>query len=213
MLPQMPDLIVITTRTSSWINSGNPEAMFLAPTADKLIPFSGIDKFSTPFFILLKSWNTVLIYKPAQAAVVPVWQDNSFSEGWSWYLDGAYGNHSSTINSFLTMTVQAQSSNNAWMGLTKQLSNVSEATYLEIRYRIDVPSRTLEVVLWNSTGGYVAIEYLQQSSNWSNASFQLPSTISKATKIGIIIWTQDVLQHRCDVGYIMLVKIVAIGPA
>ncbi|EMR73230.1 hypothetical protein MCGE09_00557 [Thaumarchaeota archaeon SCGC AB-539-E09] len=61
-ITQKPYFIVITTRTSSWINN-NINTKYCAPTSDELKPFPGIAKFSTPFFILLKDFDTVKIYQ------------------------------------------------------------------------------------------------------------------------------------------------------
>jgi hypothetical protein len=184
------------------------DAIYCAPNAENLVPFPGMDKFSTPFFTLLRSWDTVSIYKPADAEVIPVWKDDSFSEGWSWYLDGSYGNCSLTIDNLLRMRVQAKNSNDAWMGLTQQLSNVSDATYLKMRYKIDVPSYVLELVFWDSEGGFLMIKYLPQSAEWSEASFRLPTDIGDASKMGLIVWSKDTTERICELDFIMLLKIV-----
>lgn len=65
--PNLPELIVISTRTSSWVKSGTINKMIFTPTTEKLRPFRGIDKFSTPLFILSKSWESVKIYRLTEA--------------------------------------------------------------------------------------------------------------------------------------------------
>jgi hypothetical protein len=63
-LPKQADVIVITTRTSAWINSQSMYAVYPAPTGNQLLPFDGIAKFSSNSFKLVASWNTVSIYEP-----------------------------------------------------------------------------------------------------------------------------------------------------
>jgi hypothetical protein len=66
--PREQCIIVITTRTSSWIKT-NINKTYCAPTSKKIMPFPGMEKFSTPFFTLLNSWDTVKIYELSEAAL------------------------------------------------------------------------------------------------------------------------------------------------
>jgi hypothetical protein len=73
MLPELPDFIVITTRTSSWIRWGGVNSTFCAPQGEVLMPFQGTDKFSTPFFTLCSSWETVKIYSINKTKLSQFW--------------------------------------------------------------------------------------------------------------------------------------------
>lgn len=204
-LPQKPEFIVITTRTVSWINSQSINSSFLVPMGSQLTEFKGDQKFSTPFFVLLKSWPTVEIFKTVNATIDRVWFDTSFSIGSSWYLDGDYGSHNNQINSGITnLNVQANSSENAWMGLTKLLPNVSQATFLKIRFKIDIPSYTLEFVLWQTNQSWI-INNLEQTTNWTEVTFPLTKQVAtNLNKIGFIIWTQDQDVHNLEIDYVLL---------
>jgi len=209
-LPTTPDLIVITTRTSDWVRSGEVNSTFCAPS-EKLAPFPGIEKFSLPFFTLVKSWETVKIYKLSEAKAVLVWIDISFSEDWSWYLDGAYKDYSSTTDSgILKIEVRAESARNAWTGLTRRLPDCSGATYVKIRYRIDVPAYALEIVLWRLEQPWI-IRYLKQSQEWYEETFTLTEEeASGLVKVGLVVWTDDTLTHTFEIDYILIGKIEAV---
>jgi hypothetical protein len=205
-LPEKPEIIVLTTRTTSWLNSQNMNSSFLIPMDNNLTGFSGIEKFSTPFFVLVKSYPSVSIYTITNATIGQVYFDDSFSKGWSsWYLDGAYGYHSTqTASGILNITAQGNSNENAWMGVTEQLPNVSEADFLKIRYRIDVPSYAFEIVLWRSNGDWL-IYISNQSPNWTELTFDLTKEkVVSPNKIGILIWTQDQAVHTVEVDYILI---------
>jgi len=79
-LPQNPYFIVITTRTSSWIR-GNINKTYCGPTSEEIKPFLGISKFSTPFFTLVKSFDTVDIYRPSEAKLEAIWVDDIYFKG------------------------------------------------------------------------------------------------------------------------------------
>jgi hypothetical protein len=168
-------------------------------------------KFSTPFFTLLSSWKTVKIYGLAEVEVLPVWRSDWLSDSWSSYLDGAFKNFSSNVSAdLLNITVQAKDSTNAWMGLTTRVPNCSDSTYLQIRYKIDIPSNVLEVVSYDSKGHYLKIWYLPQSQGWHEETFELTEEeAAKLAELGLIIWTRDTLVHRLEVDYILLLKVVS----
>ncbi len=204
--------IVVTSRTVFWalhsldVSSTGPRTGMNYSQV--------INKFTEPYFFEKYSSNTVKIYKPnpsLRIEAIPIWFDDNFREGWSWYLDGAYKDYSSTTDgNSVKITVQAKSTENAWMGLTKQIPNCTDATYLQIRYKIDVPSYVLEVVLWDSKGEYLRILYLQQSSEWSEETLILTEEeASKVAKVGLIMWTRDTLTHTFEIDYILLGKIEA----
>jgi hypothetical protein len=204
-LPKKPEIVVITTRTISWIYSENMNSSFLIPMNDHLTQFIGFEKFSSPFFVLVKSLPSVNIYKIANATIRQVWFDDSFSIGWSnWYLDGAYKYHSSQVSSgILNITVQASSNESAWMGVTQQLSNTSDAVFLKIRYKIDVPSYALEIVLWRFNASSI-IFILQQSTKWTEQTFILTKQeAASLNKIGILVYTKDQAVHTVTVDYIL----------
>jgi hypothetical protein len=208
--PTTPDLIVITNRTSTWIKS-NSNNVYCAPTNDALMSFPGASKFSTPFFSELFSRDSVKIFNISQARIQPLWEDRSLSEGWSWYLDGAYGNYTSTFNGTFRLEVQAKNSENAWMGISKEISNMSNAQYLRIKYRIDVPSSVLEIALWNSTGKLTKIQYLEQSQNWAEMVFPMDAGTADFTKISIIVWTKDAKLHTLEIDYVLIATVVSQG--
>lgn len=210
-LPQTPSLIVITTRTTAWLSWGNINSTFCGPY-EKLLPFSGETKFSNPFFKSLKSWDTVEIYGWFEAKILPVWTDNtfSFSNGWSWYLVGAHRDYSLvTKNNITIITARANNSQNTWIGLQREAPpNCSDAIYLKIRYRIDVPCYALRILLWNSSWHHVGIHYLKQSNNWTEEIFTLSEKeASNVARIGIIIWTVDPFIHNLEIDYITLLKV------
>ena len=64
-LPQMPQYVVITTRTAGWASWGGINSTFPAPSSvSPLDSFAGFQKFSSPLFTLAVSWATVRIYIP-----------------------------------------------------------------------------------------------------------------------------------------------------
>jgi hypothetical protein len=206
-LPGTPQVVVITTRTVSWLNSQNPSSSFLTPTNDHLTQFSGMDKFSSPFFVLVKSWPSVDIYEitGARATIGQVWFDDSFSNGWStWYLDGAYKYYSSQAASgILNITVQAGSSQNAWTGVTQPLFNTSEAVFLKLRYKIDVPSYALEILLFLTNSTWIIFN-LNQSPDWTEQTFALTQQeAASLNKIGIVLWTNDTAVHVVSISYVL----------
>jgi hypothetical protein len=65
--PKRPDFVVVATRTADWVTTGIANKTFPAPTSNELQSFQGIEKFSSPFFALVMSWETVRIYEPTHA--------------------------------------------------------------------------------------------------------------------------------------------------
>lgn len=208
--PKKPDLVVITTRTLAWVEAGNANKTFYAPVDNKLMEFSWMSKFSSPFFSSAANWSTVRIYRPTNASTETVWEDDSFSNGWSdWYLDGAYANHSSIVNdSVLRLDVQAKNDQDSWVGLSQQLPNISDADFIRVRYRVEDPCYATEVVIWDSKG-MSAIYYMQQSTDWREDFFMIDKPdVSEHYRIGIVIWTKDALEHSFFLDYLLLGKII-----
>lgn len=209
--PKRPDFIMITTRTVAWASQEDKTKTFPAPIGAELTPFPGIDKFSSPFFVLVRSWQTVRIYRLADAKIVPVWTDDSFSDGWKdWYLDGEYKNYSSAaFDSILNVTVQAKNNEDSWMGLTCELPDVSSIDFAKLRYKIDFPCYELEFVTWRSDHEWT-IHTLEQSQQWREQAFTLTEQeASSLTKIGIVMWTKDTIIHTVELDYVFLGKIAS----
>lgn len=209
--PKIPDIVVVTTRTADWVKTGIANKILYAPTSNELQSFQGIAKFSSPFFALVMSWETVRIYKPTNASIENVWIDDSFSTGWNaWYLDGAYMNYSATATSGnLVIAVQAETNSSAWTGPTQQLSNVSGATFLKIEFRIDIPCYTLEVLLWRANGSWI-VHGLKQAPEWSEQIFTLTEQeASSLTQISVITWTKDTELHVVELDYILFGRVVS----
>jgi hypothetical protein len=211
ILPKRPDFVVVTTRTADWAAGGRANQTFPAPTNNEFQPFQGIGKFSSSFFALVASWETVKIYRPTNASIENVWMDDSFSSGWNaWYLDGAYMNYSATATSgTLAITVQAASNSNAWTGPTQQLPNVSDARFLRMKYTIDVPCYTLEVALWRANESQI-IHTLEQAPGWNEQFFTLTEQeASSLNKIAVVIWTKDMESHTVELDCILFGRVVS----
>jgi len=200
--------VVITSRTVSWALS-SPETTLTHPVEG--VNYSRVtSKFVEPYFHEMYNSNTIQIYRPdpsLRVDEVTVWSDSNFTEGWTWYLDGSYGEHSfDTDGDVLTLNAQTTESTSAWVGLTKEM-NCSGAIYLEIRSKIDAQPYHLEVVLYDVTRTRVSTFRMagdRPLSTWVVEQFSLTSSeANKVSEIGLIIWTKDTHRHTWEIDYVM----------
>ncbi len=208
-LPQTPAFIVITTRTASWVLSG-VNSSFGAPTGLALTSFSGSEKFSLPLFSLAASWDTVKVYRHTNAQLVTAWNATSSENGFdSWYLEGAYGSHRlDYADGSLMETVQAGGQGDAQTGATFLLGNLTQAEYLFVRYRIDSPAYSLELMLFYSDGSPLVIT-LKQSSGWQDAAFALSgSKDNPLVRVALVVWTRDTSVHTVEVNRFAVFSVV-----
>jgi hypothetical protein len=199
--------VVITSRTVSWaLSSSN---VTITHPIDGMNYSLVTSKFVEPYFQDVYDSGTVKIYKPnpsLRVQEIDTWSDSNFTQGWSWYLDGSYGEHSYETNgSVLTLNAQARDSTSAFTGLSKEV-NCSGATSLEIRSRIINTPYLLEAVLTDVTGATVRLCYLSREhpqSTWVVDRFSLnPSEADRTSKVSLIIWTKDTLKHTWEIDYI-----------
>lgn len=199
--------VVVTSRTVAWALS--PSSIPITHPIDGVNYSVVINKFTEPYFHEVYASDTVKIYRPnssLRVQQIDVWSDSNFTEGWSWYLDGSYGEHSyETDGNVLTLNTQARESTSAFTGLTKKV-NCSGATYLEIRSRIDTRPYLLEAVLADASGATVRIFYMdgeRSQSTWVVDRFKLEkSEANRISKVSLIVWTKDSLKHSWEIDYV-----------
>ena len=106
----------------------------------------------------------------------------------------------------LSLSVKARNATSAWTGLTKQLNlNCSQATYIEIKSKIAIYPYLLEIALWDSNGSAIGVVHVEGHNLWAIDRFDLTSSEpAEASKISLILWTQDNLEHTWDIDYISL---------
>jgi hypothetical protein len=206
MLPEAPNFVVVTTRTASWASWGGINSTFPAPTDDAPNSFAGFQKFNTPMFSLVASWNTVKIYALTGMQLEPISNGPiSANDLGEWYLDGEYGNYSADFSKgTMQIAVQPSGASNAWTGPSILLPNTTDLGLLKISYQVEDPMYSLELLLWRANGSST-IYTLSQSPGTDVATIPLSDTGSNnLTRVTILLWTQDTQVHTVDVDSLLL---------
>lgn len=205
-LPKTPNFVVISSRTASWASWGGINSTFVAPTRDKPNSFGGFQKFATPLFSLIATWNTVRIYTIVGVEVVPA-SVSVLSAGnlGQWYLDGSYGNHDVSFNSgMMQITVQSNASSNAWMGPSLNLPGSIDGALLQMNYTSSPMAYALEIILWGANGSQT-ISTLSQTPGLHEKTIPLWEIGNgNITRVSIVEWTKDLQIHMVDVDSLVL---------
>jgi hypothetical protein len=207
-IPFNQSYIVVTSRTVFWaLNS--VDAFSTSPRMG--MNYSTIiNKFIEPYFLERYNSSTVRIFQPNPSLRIEnrtIWVDRNFTKGWSWYLDGAYGNHTLEVdNNIPTLTTQAKTEAVTWTGIIKQL-NCSGSSFLEIKSKINLNPNLLEIVLYNINRRVVGLFYLEGQTGmrtWSVDRFSLSKIdVDDVAEVALIIYSRDTNKYSWEIDYVM----------